>query len=470
MIFDALALAIARGVHVCGVLSIFGLLTARSARFGGKSGLDNRLLRASLWVAFGSAPIWVIFQAREMSGATTLGETFAASPVALFSTGFGHALLLRLALLAAVAGLARWHSARYLAWAAAAAAFIVQIKMGHAAAPDGAWQAQASALHMVAAGAWIGSLLPLAIGLGENPARTARRFSLIGLGAVLVLATTAYLQAAILVGGLPGLLGSAYGLTVVFKIGLFVLLLGFAALNRFRFSPALNGPAAKQALLRLRRSIYGEACVGAIAVLVAAWLSGLPPGAHEQPVWPLPWYPSWDSLDDPDILRQLQIAGVALVLSVVLGLAAFRWRILWLGSLIGIAATIWCIAPQLGSFVVPAYPTSFFESPTGLTKASVAAGGIVYHASCASCHGPRGFGDGPLASELPVRPSPLTGFHLLERSDGEMFWFVSKGLGAAMPGFDVTLTDLQRWSVIDYVRSLAGAEPGDSPAPSHHHH
>ena len=455
MTSDALTLAIARGLHVCGVLSTFGLLTARVARFGGKSGLDNRLLRISLWVACGSAPIWLFVQAREMSGATTAGQTVAASSIALFSTGFGRALLLRLALLTAVAALARWHSGRYVAWATAAAACIVQINMGHAAAPDGAR---------------IGSLLPLAIGLGDNPARTARRFSLIGFAAVLVLATTAYLQAAILVGGLPGLLGSAYGLTVVFKIGLFVLLLGFAALNRFRLSPALNGPAAQHALLWLRRSIYGEACIGAIAVLAAAWLSGLPPGAHEQPVWPLPWYPSWDALDDPDILRQLHMAALALVLSVTLSLAAFRWRVLWLGSLVGVATTIWFIAPQLGSFVVPAYPTSFFDSPTGLTKASVAAGRIVYRASCASCHGSRGFGDGPLASGLPVSPSPLTGFHLLKRSDGEMFWLVSKGLGAAMPGFDATLTDLQRWSVIDYVRSLAGAEPGDSPAPSHHHH
>jgi mono/diheme cytochrome c family protein len=120
--------------------------------------------------------------------------------------------------------------------------------------------------------------------------------------------------------------------------------------------------------------------------------------------------------------------------------------------------------------LAPAYPTSFFESPTGLTKASVIAGGAVYAASCAACHGPRGFGNGPLLAELAVKPAPLTGFHLLEKSDGEMFWIVSNGLAPGMPGFDTRLTDLQRWSVIDYVRSLAGAEPGDSPAPSHHHH
>ena len=138
------------------------------------------------------------------------------------------------------------------------------------------------------------------------------------------------------------------------------------------------------------------------------------------------------------------------------------------------AVAVWLIVPRLGAFAVPAYPTSFFESPTGFTKASVAAGAVLYQAHCIACHGPRGFGDGARASGLPVRPAPLTGFHLLERSDGEMFWLLTNGIAAAkgvvaMPAFAVPLTEDQRWVVIDYVRTLAGAEPGDAPAPSHHH-
>jgi mono/diheme cytochrome c family protein len=136
--------------------------------------------------------------------------------------------------------------------------------------------------------------------------------------------------------------------------------------------------------------------------------------------------------------------------------------------------------PALRTFAVPAHPTSFFESPTGFTKASVAAGKPLYAAYCASCHGVRGFGDGPAAS-APVRPTPLTGFHLLERSDGEMFWILTAGLphtekphtekpGTAMPGFAASLSEEQRWVVIDYVRFLAGAEPADVALVLHHHH
>jgi putative copper export protein len=177
---------------------------------------------------------------------------------------------------------------------------------------------------MLAVGAWIGGLLPLAIGLGDDPVRKARRFSLIGFGAVIVLAASAYIQAAILVGGLPGLLGTAYGLTVLVKTGLFVALLGFAALNRFRLSPALTGPSPDRALLWLRRSIYAEACTGVMAVLAASGLSELPPGGHEQPIWPLPWYPSWEGLDDPVIVAHLESATAALALSVIFGIAARR--------------------------------------------------------------------------------------------------------------------------------------------------
>jgi mono/diheme cytochrome c family protein len=282
-----------------------------------------------------------------------------------------------------------------------------------------------------------------------------------------------------LVGGLPGLLGSDYGRLVLIKTALFVVLLGFAAVNRFILSPALADPLAHDAVKRLRRSIYAEAGLGAVTILAAAWLAGLPPGAHEQPVWPLSWQPAWDALDDPRVVASLEAAFALLAVAAASVLAALRWRslgrLLVPLCLVCGALGIWLIIPQLSAFAVPAYPSSFFESTTGLTKASVAAGGVIYRAQCAACHGPRGFGDGPLAAGLAVHPAPLTGFHLLARSDGEMFWLLTKGIaapggGIAMPGFEATLTEDERWEAIDFVRALAGAEPTDAPTLPHHHH
>jgi mono/diheme cytochrome c family protein len=39
-----------------------------------------------------------------------------------------------------------------------------------------------------------------------------------------------------------------------------------------------------------------------------------------------------------------------------------------------------------------------------------------------------------------------------------------------MPGFADRLGADERWALIDYVRVLAGAEPGSSTVQAHHHH
>lgn len=104
----------------------------------------------------------------------------------------------------------------------------------------------------------------------------------------------------------------------------------------------------------------------------------------------------------------------------------------------------------------------------------MAAGAALYPEYCAACHGARGYGDGPRATSLRDRPLPLTGFHLLARSDGEMFWLVANGMRdgngeLAMPGSAGDLSEEQIWDLIDYVRTLAGAEPDGNAVPVHHH-
>jgi mono/diheme cytochrome c family protein len=39
--------------------------------------------------------------------------------------------------------------------------------------------------------------------------------------------------------------------------------------------------------------------------------------------------------------------------------------------------------------------------------------------------------------------------------DGEIYWVVTNGIGKKMPGFKAELSDVERWRVVNYVRTLA---------------
>jgi hypothetical protein len=57
---------------------------------------------------------------------------------------------------------------------------------------------------------------------------------------------------------------------------------------------------------------------------------------------------------------------------------------------------------------------------------------------------------------LPIRPADLTEPHLFAHSPGDLFWWVSRGLGdGAMPGFAEVMKPSQRWDVINFVRARA---------------
>ncbi len=222
-----------------------------------------------------------------------------------------------------------------------------------------------------------------------------------------------------------------------------------------------------------------EAVTGFATIGVAAWLSGQAPGAHEQPIWPLSWQPTLDAFSDDELAgglyRSLLILGCgALLLLAAVSVPRLTVAKRLVGAAIGAIAIV-VATPGLGPLLAPANPFSFYKSPTGFTRISVAAGAALYPQYCSSCHGLRGFGDGPLATLLKQRPAPLVGFHLLERSDGDLFWLLARGIPGndgvmSMPGFADRLSADERWALIDYVRALAGAEPGSGAVPAHHHH
>lgn len=93
------------------------------------------------------------------------------------------------------------------------------------------------------------------------------------------------------------------------------------------------------------------------------------------------------------------------------------------------------------------------ENPIPPTAESIAAGERAFTATCATCHGLDGLGDGPAADGLSLRPADLS-IHVPFHTDAELFAFATRGIsGTPMPGFATELTPDDRWDLINYLRS-----------------
>jgi len=321
-----LGLTAVRGVQIAASLSAFGVAVfwsvvappvLRAADTAPRARIEagfRGLFRASLAVAVAAALVWLAAQAAFMAETESMADAGAAIWPVLTATRFGHVLSARILLLALSAlalGDGSKGGRRALAAVMAGLALILQTWSTHAAAAEGFDRAAllaAEPLHLLAAGAWLGSLGPLFIAVGaldpDQGSVAARRFSPLGLLCVAILAGAALAQGWILIGGLPGLVGTDYGRVALVKLALLLVLLALAAVNRFRYAPAMRGPAGADARRGLRRSVAAETAVGLAAVLAASLLADLPPAQHQQPVWPFAWQLNFGVLEDPDFGRE----------------------------------------------------------------------------------------------------------------------------------------------------------------------
>ncbi len=471
-------LAIARGLAVAGWLSVTGALAFRSLvlpRAFAAAPADLRgavgrrltvLAQASIAAAFVATLAWLVLAAGGMADADSARAAFAAVPAVLRTTAFGHVTALQLAalpLLAAVIGLRGVPGIRqHAAFGLAAAALCLQAGHSHAAAMEGGpgLLLGMDVLHLLGAAGWLGGLIPLLIVVRHAPPRlgalAARWFSPLGQCCILLLVASAAVQGWVLVGSLPGLVGTAYGWMVLVKAALFAVLLGFAAANRYRFAPALLRGDHRRVLVR---SIALQTGAALAIVAAAIVLSGLPPAMHLQPIWPFSRRPDFAAVrEDPDFLREVVLAGLALAAGLaVLGAAVLRRRFRL--PVAAFAAVIaWCAIPHFDLLLADATPESYFRSPTGFAADSIAAGAALYGSNCAICHGATGLGDGKLARTLAVPPANLTAAHVLMHDDGEMFGWLTEGIRSAegaqvMPGFASRLDETARWALIDFVRA-----------------
>lgn len=96
-------------------------------------------------------------------------------------------------------------------------------------------------------------------------------------------------------------------------------------------------------------------------------------------------------------------------------------------------------------------------NPWPATQAEIQAGGRLYGAHCASCHGPAGTGYGQAGRDLTLPPAVIAAMidqpHAV---DQYMLWSISEGglrSGSQMPAFKARFSSREIWQIVNYMRA-----------------
>ena len=283
-----LASVFARFLLYLGVLGSFGLVLIRivfDRETGRMRGSVARQTFAFALLALLASGFVFSLKGAAMTGDAS-GMTDPEMLDLLWQTPVGTALVLRMAGLALIL-IGLWIPGIGI-WIAAAGGVLALwsfSRIGHVADAEPVWLEAVLFLHLAGAAFWIGILSPLRSLAGEieglsSAALLGHRFGRIAAVAVPVLIAAGIVMAWHLLGEATVLVTTAYGLTLLAKIGAVACLLGAAAANKLRFVPAMRA-GDRMAALRLRRSIAVEwvaVCFVVIATAVLTTVPNLPSG------------------------------------------------------------------------------------------------------------------------------------------------------------------------------------------------
>lgn len=293
------------------------------------AGSDQARVRALLvggWVGLVLASVGIVL----VQGPYALGSGGVLDSAVLRETlasRLGTALIVRLLLLGVAAGYLAWLlgraglAARRERLGLGASGTLLAICLAgtwaladHASTGIQPWLAvPVDMLHLLAMATWLGGLAVLGFALlspgavatiraGNGPglagagSAAVSRFSTIALGCVVTLVATGAYQVWRQVGTPPALGATTYGRLLLFKLGVFAVLIGAAWLSRDWVRralrqrqqvkrPAVRGAAAQDAGL-LRRSVLAEALLATVVLAVTALLVDAAPArsAYAVPV------------------------------------------------------------------------------------------------------------------------------------------------------------------------------------------
>ena len=504
-----------RFVHLASVLLLVGsfsfeLLVSRPVfkNVGIQTALDFpsfdktlfSIARLSLLLAMGTAVLGLFIKIANATG-LPLSESLGLGTIinVLTGTRFGIVWLVRMALFCLLAFVISAHlQGRFKIDSAGLCVtelllsgilLILMAAAGHASAAEGMTlfvQLTIDVLHLLAAGVWLGGLIPLALFFRWiKAARVASnliiaqeataRFSRLGLASVVLLLITGLFNAWYLVGGIPPLLGTTYGYLLLAKLGVLILLMGMASRNRWHLKPRLDNLAAHSEfekipvlLAHLQRGVIAEVSLGAVILLIVGMMSITPPARHVQPDWPFSFRLDWSNLAASADIRFLTYTGATLSIVgiVLLASAVFiRRRRQWLVAGGGCVLVMGVLVATNASSI-DAYPTTYVRPSVAYNAISVANGMVLYGESCAVCHGIAGYGDGSAAADLKPKPADLTARHAASHTVGDLYWWLSHGIKeTAMPGFKESFNEDERWDLINFLRALSNGERARNLAP-----
>jgi copper resistance protein D len=254
------------------------------------------LASAGLAVAAVSGAIWLLLLAGEIYAAP-LAEVWRDGGIWTVATAtrFGQVSLARLAAAVLLAALlpALIRPTAAGPWRAGAVGLAIVVLIGpawtgHAGAIPGEFPLAADALHLLAAGTWLGGLPPLAMLLAaasqqKEPrwaaatASALQRFSTLGMTSVGVLLASGIANSWYEVATLDNLFTTTYGQLVLVKIALFAAMVALASVNRFYLMPRL---ATSGAVRRLCQTSVAETTLGFAAIVVVGFLGAMAPASH----------------------------------------------------------------------------------------------------------------------------------------------------------------------------------------------
>jgi copper resistance protein D len=303
---DWTIIAVRLGLYVSLSL-IFGL--AAFGLYGMRTGERREALPLRPWLVVNALVAlllsfgWIALMASAMAGTPAWPVDWPSVEALLAGSSIGLAWKVRMATLAFAFFAALFAKGRARAlWLVAIASGIALSTLawtGHGAVDEGlpGWaHLIADILHLLAAGAWVGALAGLIL-LVLRPASRVdaahlalthsalHGFGTIGTVVVLTILLSGLVNSWLLVGlaNVTALGTSLYGLLLLAKLGLFGAMLCFAALNRFRLTPAFEQAIARGdhsgAASSLRRSLAAETACVLVILFIVAWLGTLSPPA-----------------------------------------------------------------------------------------------------------------------------------------------------------------------------------------------
>jgi copper resistance protein D len=289
-------------VFGCGAFRLYGLgVETTTTSANALAAFDAWLWRvaiASTIVALLSALGLLLATTANMAGSAAAALDPNTISKVLFGTSFGrvwcwHLVFAILAIGVCLAPRVRWRMPAILALSLLLLVSLAWV--GHAVEGQGVarFVHQINQMvHLLAAGLWLGGLVPLAwlLDRARSPSGAAwipiardvvPRFSQMGYVAVALLAATGAINTLLLVGSTRALVDTPYGRLLVLKILLFLAMVAVALFNRVRLLPRLRRQSrAPPAAAALARSVLCEQGLGLTILAVVSVLGTWPPAVH----------------------------------------------------------------------------------------------------------------------------------------------------------------------------------------------